>query len=211
LKIWILSIDIGYRNFAYCLMDNNDRSIVEWRNIEVLDQGCPDSYNVTVYCQAVIRVCQRHFANLEKSSLSVIVEEQQQHRRDSSNSGRIPPMFPGIFKINVIEAMVHTWFQSALNVQVVSISPSKMGAYQQRYMENQGLITSQMNNKKKISAAFLSYVVEHGEVSVLRHLWEMYESVHKKDDLADSFCNLVVYARWFRKGESIARAIKQFL
>ena len=124
----------------------------------MFDEGCPDSYNVTVYCQAVIRVCQRHFAKL-KASLSVAVEEeQQQHRRDSSNSGRIPPLVPGIFKINVIEAMVHTWFQSALNVQVVSISPSKMGAYQQRYMESQGLVTSQMTTKKKISAAFLAYV-----------------------------------------------------
>ena len=25
LKRWVLSIDIGYRNFAYCLMDNNDK------------------------------------------------------------------------------------------------------------------------------------------------------------------------------------------
>ena len=56
LKRWILSIDIGYRNFAYCIMDSSNRSIVEWRNIELFDQGYPEAYNVSIYCQAVIRI-----------------------------------------------------------------------------------------------------------------------------------------------------------
>ena len=213
LKRWVLSIDIGYRNFSYCLMDNSDSQIVQWRNIELLDQAYPypESYNVAVYCQAVTRLCQRHFAHLDISSLSVLVEEQQQHRKDYANSGRIPPMIPTIFKINVIEAMVHTWFQSALNVQAVSLSPSKMGRYQQCYMEAQGLITSQMTNKKKITAGFLSYIVEIREVTIISHFWEIYQSAQKKDDLADSLSNLIVYCRWIRKGEIVCKSIQNFI
>ena len=101
-------------------------------------------------------------------------------------------MIPTIFRINIIEAMVHTWFQSALNIPVISISPSKMGRYQQSYLASLGILDSQLTNKKKLTAEFLSYVVQKGEVTVLSHLWEMYESVQKKDDLLILF---VIY--WF--------------
>ena len=192
LKRWILSIDIGYRNFAYCIMDSSNRSIVEWRNIELFDQGYPEAYNVSIYCQAVIRICNQRFSNLDKSSLTVLVEEQQQYRKGYYKSDSVNSMIPTIFRINIIEAMVHTWFQSALNIPVISISPSKMGRYQQSYLASLGILDSQLTNKKKLTAEFLSYVVQKGEVTVLSHLWEMYESVQKKDDLLILF---VIY--WF--------------
>ena len=66
-----------------------------------------------------------------------------------------------------------------------------MGRYQQSYLASLGILDSQLTNKKKLTAEFLSYVVQKGEVTVLSHLWEMYESV-QKDDLLILF---VIY--WF--------------
>jgi hypothetical protein len=66
---------------------------------------------------------------------------------------------PKHFKINVIEAMLHTWFEAALNIRVISLSPYAIGRYQETYLATIGLDISEFVNKKKKLTAFHSQLM----------------------------------------------------
>jgi hypothetical protein len=183
--MWLLSIDVGIKNLAYCLF--RDGNIRVW---QVVDIGIQDNKNIQVLVNAVFDVLDNIVynemceADYTKEEIIVLIENQ-------------PVMKNPVMKnLQVIIATYATMLERngvicKVSVKFISAS-SKLKLIEQ---ETGIKITKTYSANKKAAIAHVKTLIEQsGDV----YMKEVFEGTKKKDDISDVY----LQARWWMKNNA---------
>jgi len=167
----VLSIDVGWKHLAYCIL-NNKKEIIEWEIINL----CEEEVNVnTLSIENLIENC--------KKGIEKFVNEKTKQLKDLNNSDikvfiESQPMGP--FTKNIKTKILSHLLQYLFSIQDINI----------KFISSKTKLSALVNGKEKIPYQKLKKLaIEHCKQLLLNTNWFQYfnDIKGKKDDLADCF------------------------
>ena len=170
-----LSIDLGIRNLAFCLLaPDNTVQIWDRVSLNLTDGTAVPKIHLPTYAEA---------ANAIKDSLPVAEETIIEHQRWRSGGGH--GVLPITIAVNTIEAMLHVLFMgTATSVEAATVAKAW------------GLVGGKDRKKEKVGIVkkLLMQRVLTGEL-------DAWGKNKKKDDLADCLIQALTWKRWMLNRE----------
>lgn len=178
----LLSIDVGTKNLAYCVLNTETEEIQQWDNISLES----DPKNMNKLCMELIQTMD--MLGIAENMNTILIEKQ-------------PKVNP---KMRSVAACLQTYFmiRSCVDLgedsEVILYSPKyKLNCYTGPPLEVSG--TNQYYRNKMMGIAHCRALLTEKNES-----WkDFFESRRKKDDLADSFLQGLSYIRYNLKSEPL--------
>lgn len=167
--MYIISFDIGIRNLAYCYMFNDE--ILSWDVFDI------KSDNVVNTCEKCIKILDENFS--DKIINKVLIENQPVQKNPT---------------MKTIQIVVFSYFMYGKAIQkkidnVIFISASRKNKLAEKFnIEVTG--SSKYIRAKKLAVLVTKQLIENSD-------WNTHFNSHKKkDDLADSYLQLLAYKNY---------------
>ena len=182
----VLSLDLGLRNLAACVVQ--DRRVLRW---EKFDLQLPDVYCPQAYAQHIGRFCAERL--LPGFQGKFIFIERQRHR-----SGSMAGIFETIVRLAILEAQLHALLKDRFTC--IPISPAAVARYhdlpvgKEKKSAAVSKVKSIYEGEEKVEVESANGAVESfQEIScdIPDDLFRKFEGQAKKDDLADSLLQAV--------------------
>lgn len=192
----VLSIDIGFRNMAYCLVQPGGKrsksKVLDW---DRADLDVPSSYSPAEYSMSVRQFVDR----LPREEAGVCLVERQ--RFLSSGISQIP--LP-ILKSSVIEALLHALIPSTLSLTpdaVRSVLPRRVSQhFGLGAPRGSSLSISRRTAHKKREAVTLAsaLIALDGPVQCGAKYRRRFLAESKRDDMSDALLQALAWIEWQR-------------
>jgi len=194
----LLSIDMGVRNFAMCLLVPTTKgiSVKKWQRIEIVEKDAPSTIFEPLQLSGLAyQICKK----LVSMRPEYVLIERQRHR-----SGGASAILEWTLRVNTFEAMIHAILhtlvqESKWSGSIESVHPKRVSDYwirnraeklTSRELKVQKIgIVSEMVNKRSSKIHFEGCAQETVQVFVGR-------PKGKVDDIADSFLQGITWIRW---------------
>lgn len=180
----ILSIDIGIRNYAYCILDSDTKEIVKWEVIEISKEKIPNiTCSMDILCPVLIEELEKRPFLLDVDK--ILIERQ----------------IKAVMK--VLTACTYTFFHLKVDkkVEIVEYSPKhKLRCWTGEEIEVTA--KSKYIKNKKLG-------VEHCRKLMPDKDKEFFENHRKKDDLADCYLQGLSYIMYAGKLYEVKPTTKQ--
>lgn len=160
-----------------------------WKVLEIPQINGTETYNVSIYSQAITALCTDHFSAFSFQTTQVLIERQQQSRNHVG-------IYYNIFKLSIVEAMLHSYFH-AKGYRVLCIEPKVVSACQMRSFQLLGQTAPK--NKKKATIALLIDFIQSGSLKCSTPFAQAFIDSSKRDDLADALYHAFIWSVWNRK------------
>lgn len=170
----ILSLDLGLKNLAACVLDES--SVSSWRKY---DLNLPETYSPLTYAREIKSFCRREL--LPSFPGKYIYIERQRHR-----SGSMPGIAETIVRLAILEAQLHC----VLGEEFVCtpVNPSAVARFHNLPSGKEKKIAA----VKCVQSSFLK------TLHIPAPLQTYFQAQSKKDDLADSLLQAVAVLQFQR-------------
>ncbi|KAG0184164.1 hypothetical protein DFQ28_011667 [Apophysomyces sp. BC1034] len=194
----IISLDLGYKNLAFCHVDKN-RRILFWERI---DLDLPE-FHPSVSAPYVRYFVKKRLEPLMKYPVGAVVVEKQRHR-----SGGRSNVFETTVRVNTVEAML--WSELyALKQKFKRLNLAAMNriTVDNRWREEMEYPQSSYAKKRASAVMVWNWLVEDKVVQCSDEIKDIFFEDSKKDDMADSLTQALT---WYECIERTLQYKKQY-
>lgn len=170
----IISLDLGYKNFAISDINVRERKLMDWKKlcIEIPSPFCPKSFTKN------LAMALEPIKNMVTTETVILVERQRQRTASSGILERI-------LVILMIEAQIYATFPDLCEPML----PQRVGAHF-------GLGTGKEKKRDAVEVVNNILKDENSILQISKELKTIFLKEKKKDDLADSFLQGMAYLQW---------------
>jgi len=186
----VVSIDVGYRNLAHCVM-TRAHTVCSWGRVQLFDAHEP--YSPGAYARAVHSYVQA-FPLADKQRTMCLVELQQRRR----GMGAILEV---VFRVAIVEALLHAELSRA-GFNPVAVSPARVASFCDELdidamrsgstVVSSGVKRPRIKSKKSRAIGLIRALLEQSRITCTPEAESVWTHERKRDDLAD--CALQAYA-----------------
>lgn len=189
----LLSLDLGYANIAWTILGPQNE-IMAWRRSE-LCSSLRDSHEAPLFVDAITDFITT--IPLKEFNVSQCVMERQ--RYFTSSIARIPE---SVLRCNVVEVLMHALLRHEFAARlghsksdIISVSPVSVAAYISPYITKLSAFIKKKSKKTQF-VELSRLILQSSIVKCSDELEAQFKQEKKKDDLADSLLQALVWRDW---------------
>ncbi|KAI8064195.1 ribonuclease H-like domain-containing protein [Gongronella butleri] len=183
----VLSVDLGYRNLAFTVVDFEGR-VHAWRTVD-LSMAAPATYHPSEFVPIVQERLITPFLRplLETREIGMILIEQQRAR-----TGGAPGVFEHTMRVNTVETILWS--------NLFALAPgTRKRAVPRRIVDNtwESALTEYPQHKKRAGNHLVSDWLANGSVTCANAADKTrFDTAQKKDDLSDCLMQAMAWIQW---------------